>query len=61
MMQKEYNATLIEKEAQEYWATNTSFVVVEDKTKKSISAYQCCLILLEGFIWATFETIVLVT
>ena len=34
MMQKEYNATLIEKEAQEYWATNNSFVVVEDKTKE---------------------------
>ena len=33
-MQKEYNATLIEKEAQEYWATNNSFVVVEDKTKE---------------------------
>ena len=33
-MQKEYNAALIEKEAQEYWATNNSFVVVEDKTKE---------------------------
>ena len=34
MMQKEYSAALIEKEAQEYWATNNSFVVVEDKTKE---------------------------
>jgi hypothetical protein len=34
MMQNEYNAALIEKEAQEYWATNNSFVVVEDKTKE---------------------------
>ncbi len=33
-MQNEYNAAAIEKEAQEYWDTNNSFVVVEDTSKE---------------------------
>ncbi len=33
-MQYEYNAKEIEKEAQEYWDKNNSFVVVEDTTKE---------------------------
>ena len=34
MMQNEYNAAVIEKEAQQYWDTNNSFVVVEDTSKE---------------------------
>jgi len=34
MMQEEYNAKIIEKEAQEYWDTNKSFEVIEDTTKE---------------------------
>ena len=33
-MQNEYNAATIEKEAQEYWDQNNSFVVVEDASKE---------------------------
>jgi len=33
-MQNEYNAATIEKEAQEYWDQNNSFVVVEDTSKE---------------------------
>ena len=33
-MQNEYNAAVIEKEAQEYWDQNNSFVVVEDTSKE---------------------------
>jgi leucyl-tRNA synthetase len=33
-MQNEYNAAAIEKEAQEYWDKNNSFVVVEDTSKE---------------------------
>ena len=59
-MQKEYNAATIEKEAQEYWDRITHLLWLKTKAKKSISASQCCLIPLEGFIWVTLETIVLV-
>ena len=37
-MQQEYNAKLIEKEAQDYWKKNNSFVVTEDPTKEK---YYC--------------------
>ena len=33
-MQQEYNAKKIEKEAQNYWEQNNSFVVTEDETKE---------------------------
>ena len=37
-MQQEYNAKLIEKEAQDYWKKNNTFVVTEDPTKEK---YYC--------------------
>ena len=37
-MQQEYNAKKIEKEAQNYWEKNNSFVVTEDETKEK---YYC--------------------
>lgn len=37
-MQYEYNAKNIEKEAQDYWAKNNSFVVTEDPNKEK---YYC--------------------
>ena len=37
-MQQEYNAKKIEKEAQNYWEHNNSFVVKEDETKEK---YYC--------------------
>ncbi len=37
-MQQEYNAKIIEKEAQDYWETNNSFVVTEDTNKEK---YYC--------------------
>ena len=37
-MQHEYKAKIIEKEAQEYWEKNNSFVVTEDPTKEK---YYC--------------------
>ena len=56
-MQHEYKAKIIEKEAQEYWKKNNSFVVTEIQQKKNITAYLCCLTLQEGFIWDMSVTI----
>ena len=41
-MQHEYKAKIIEKEAQEYWEKNNSFVVTEDPTKEK---YYCLFML----------------